>query len=131
MAAPSGSTPKPAGATAAARKAAVGAPVKQDYNFTTLLPKGLNIDFVGKRKFFLILSTLLNLAAIGLLLTRGLNLGIDFKGGTDIRLRFAEPTTAAVCATSSRRSTSATSRSRTSASRARSSSSASRRRRAR
>lgn len=95
MAAPSGSTPKPAGATAAARRAAVGAPVKQDYNFTTLLPKGLNIDFVGKRKFFLLLSTLLNLLSIGLLLTKGLNLGIDFKGGTDIRLRFAEPTTAA------------------------------------
>lgn len=94
MAAPSG-TPKPAGATGAARKAAVGAPVKQEYHFTTLVPKGVNIDFVGKRKFFLILSTLLNLLSLGLLLTRGLNLGIDFKGGTDIRLRFAEPTTAA------------------------------------
>jgi len=94
MAAPSG-TPKPAGATGAARKAAVGAPVKQDYHFTTLVPKDVNIDFVGKRKFFLVLSTLLNLLSLGLLLTRGLNLGIDFKGGTDIRLRFAEPTTAA------------------------------------
>ncbi|MEI8359142.1 MAG: protein translocase subunit SecF [Deltaproteobacteria bacterium] len=93
MAESSKTPPKPAGAPATGRKAVV-APVKQDYSFTTLVPKDVNIDFVGKRKFFLLLSTLLNLAAIGLLLTRGLNLGIDFKGGTDIRLRFSEQTTA-------------------------------------
>lgn len=81
------------GGPAATRKGALGAPAPE-YSFTTLLPKGVNFDFVGKRKFFLVLSTLLNLLSLGLLLTRGLNLGIDFKGGTDVRLRFAQSTTA-------------------------------------
>lgn len=86
-------TPRGGSGSGASRRDAIAAPA-QDYSFTTLLPKGVNFDFVGKRKFFLILSTLLNLLSLGLLLTRGLNLGIDFKGGTDVRLRFAQPTTA-------------------------------------
>lgn len=65
-----------------------------DLNFRTLLPKDLEIDFVGKRKLFLILSTILNVLAIALYFTQGLNFGVDFTGGTAIRLRFEEPTTA-------------------------------------
>src|SRR5690606_12692694 len=63
--------------------------------FTTLLPKDLNIDFVSRAKFFAILSTVLNIAAVVLFFTWGFNYGVDFTGGTAIRVRFAEPTTAA------------------------------------
>lgn len=63
--------------------------------FTELLSPDINFDFVGKRRFFLILSSLLNLLAIVLFFTRGLNFGIDFVGGTDVRVRFAQSTTAA------------------------------------
>jgi preprotein translocase subunit SecF len=59
-----------------------------------LLSPNVNFDFVGKRKFFLILSSVLNVLAITLFLLWGVNFGIDFVGGTDVRLRFAEPTTA-------------------------------------
>lgn len=64
-------------------------------NFRTLLPLDMKIDFVGKRRAFLILSTVLNIAAIVMFFVRPLNYGVDFTGGTAIRLRFAQPTTAA------------------------------------
>ncbi|MBM4268203.1 MAG: protein translocase subunit SecF [Deltaproteobacteria bacterium] len=67
---------------------------RQDLNFRTILPRNLSIDFVGKRHIFVILSTILNLLAIALFFIRPLNYGVDFTGGTSIRVRFAEPTTA-------------------------------------
>ena len=83
------------GEAAAGRDRGAAAQPVKDLKFTSLLPANLNVDFVGKRRFFLILSTVLNLLAIVLFLTRGFNFGIDFVGGTDVRLRFAQPTTAA------------------------------------
>lgn len=74
-------------------RGAAAAPVKV-HKFTELLPHNVNFDFVGKRKFFLILSSVLNLLAIVLFFTRGVNFGIDFAGGTDVRVRFAQATTA-------------------------------------
>jgi preprotein translocase subunit SecF len=65
-----------------------------ELRFRTLLPRDLDIDFVGKRKLFLIASTLLNLLVVVLFFVRPLNYGVDFTGGTAIRLRFTEPTTA-------------------------------------
>jgi preprotein translocase subunit SecF len=59
-----------------------------------LVSPNVNFDFVGKRKFFLILSSVLNLLAIVLFFVWHLNFGIDFVGGTDVRVRFAQPTTA-------------------------------------
>jgi preprotein translocase subunit SecF len=57
-----------------------------------LIPSGLHIDFVGKAKFFIVLSLLVILAGIGSILLRGgLNLGIDFRGGTLVQLRFSQP----------------------------------------
>jgi preprotein translocase subunit SecF len=53
------------------------------------------IDFVGKRHFFVILSTALNVVALLLVFTWGLNFGVDFAGGSDVRVRFAQPTSAA------------------------------------
>lgn len=63
--------------------------------FRHLIPSDVNFDFVGKRKFFLILSTALNLLTVVLFFTRGFNLGTDFLGGTSIHMKFAQPTTAA------------------------------------
>lgn len=48
----------------------------------------VNIDFVGKRKFFVALSTAINLAAIFLLIFVGLNYGVDFAGGSVVQVRF-------------------------------------------
>ena len=51
-----------------------------------------NIDFLGKRRIFLTLSGLLFLIGIiFIILKGGLNYGIDFAGGTMIRLIFQEP----------------------------------------
>ena len=59
-----------------------------------LIRPDVNIDFVGKRKFFVLLSTAINLAAIVLLLVKGLNYGVDFNGGTVVQLRVNHVTTA-------------------------------------
>lgn len=47
-----------------------------------------NIDFMKHRKFALTLSLVLVLASIALLMTKGLNLGIDFTGGNVIQTEF-------------------------------------------
>ncbi|HHJ20920.1 MAG TPA: protein translocase subunit SecF [Gammaproteobacteria bacterium] len=49
------------------------------------------IDFMGKRKIAFVLSTFLVIASLVLLATRGLNLGIDFTGGTVIEVAYEQP----------------------------------------
>jgi len=51
----------------------------------------LNIDFISKRKMAYIISGSLILLGLLSLTFRGLEFGIDFKGGTDIALKFDEP----------------------------------------
>lgn len=53
--------------------------------------ENINIDFLGKRKYFYILS--ITLIVIGLLFTfvKGLEYGIDFKGGTEVIVSFRNP----------------------------------------
>jgi preprotein translocase subunit SecF len=51
----------------------------------------LNIDFVGKRKTAYVISSILLLVGIVSILFRGLELGIDFKGGSEIALKFEQP----------------------------------------
>ncbi len=51
----------------------------------------LNVDFLGKRKLFYIISTSLFLIGLVNVLIRGLVFGIDFKGGTEIVLQFDKP----------------------------------------
>ena len=58
-----------------------------------LISPNINIDFVGKRFFFVVFSVAINLLSIVLLLTWGLNYGLDFSGGAMIEVRFAQPTT--------------------------------------
>jgi len=52
-----------------------------------LVPDKTNVPFLSFRKIALILSGLLALMSVVLLPTKGLNLGIDFKGGTMIEVR--------------------------------------------
>lgn len=59
-----------------------------------LIPHDINVDFVGKRLFFILLSVAINLLSIILLLTWGFNYGVDFAGGTVVEARFQQPTTA-------------------------------------
>ncbi|MGH7947964.1 MAG: protein translocase subunit SecF, partial [Candidatus Binataceae bacterium] len=59
-----------------------------------LIPSNPNIDFVGKRYIFVAISTLINLAAIVLLFTVGLNYGVDFAGGSVVQLEFSKTTDA-------------------------------------
>lgn len=52
------------------------------------------MDIIGKRRLFLAISGILVACGIIALLTRGLNLGVDFTGGSLLRLRFERPVTA-------------------------------------
>ena len=56
-----------------------------------LVPENTNIDFMRWRNLAMVVSILLTIAAIGVTVTRGLNLGIDFVGGQQVRVTFAEP----------------------------------------
>jgi SecD/SecF fusion protein len=56
------------------------------------IPRWLRVDFMGKRRIWFSIAAIVvavSLVAIG---TKGLNLGIDFKGGTQISFRTPEPT---------------------------------------
>jgi len=52
--------------------------------------KRFNIDFMGKRKIAALLSGLLIIASIASLAIQGLNLGIDFTGGTLVEVGYSE-----------------------------------------
>jgi preprotein translocase SecF subunit len=56
-----------------------------------LVPDVTNIDFMRHTRLWLIISALGVLGSIGLLLTRGLNLGVDFRGGTIVMAATPEP----------------------------------------
>ena len=56
-----------------------------------LVPDNTNIDFMRWRTVGLVISLLLTIASIGLVATRGLNLGVDFVGGQMVRVSFSEP----------------------------------------
>ncbi len=57
-----------------------------------LIPPDIDLDFVGKRYFFVALSTVINLAAIVCLIVFGFNYGVDFTGGSVVQLKFDHPT---------------------------------------
>jgi preprotein translocase subunit SecF len=54
--------------------------------------RGVNLDWMGKAKFFVALSlALLLIGGISIYREGGLRYGIDFKGGTDVYVGFAGP----------------------------------------
>tara|TARA_B110000263_G_scaffold113248_1_gene98834 strand:- start:2344 stop:5358 length:3015 start_codon:yes stop_codon:yes gene_type:complete len=61
-------------------------------NFSNKLTQGafknINIDFIGLRKRFYILSSIVVLLGLGSLFTKGLNYGVDFVGGRTFVVRF-------------------------------------------
>ncbi len=56
-----------------------------------LVPDNTNIDFLRWRTFAIFVSLVLIAASIFFLATRGLNLGVDFIGGRNIRVAFQQP----------------------------------------
>ena len=60
-----------------------------------VLIKKTNIDFIGKRHIFFALSALMLAASIGSMAVKGLNLGLDFTGGTLLQVRFENKVTTA------------------------------------
>ena len=53
-----------------------------------IIPQNTKINFVGYRHLWLGLSVLAIIGSIVLLVTKGLNYGIDFRGGAEVQLRF-------------------------------------------
>ncbi len=56
-----------------------------------LVPPNTKIDFIGKRKIAFVLSGLLIIASMGFFAIKGLNYGIDFKGGILMEVRTPGP----------------------------------------
>ena len=68
--------------------------VKLNLNHFQYKEKNMNLlgnvkfDFMGKRRFALIFSLVLIAISIGSIVTRGLNFGLDFTGGTSVVVNF-------------------------------------------
>jgi SecD/SecF fusion protein len=52
----------------------------------------LQIDFMARRKLWLVISGVVIVVSVGSLAARGLNLGIDFKGGVQVTFKTVQPT---------------------------------------
>lgn len=55
-----------------------------------LIPVGTKINFLSLRKIAILASLVLCVASFGLLVTKGLNFGIDFRGGIMLEIRTAQ-----------------------------------------
>ena len=53
--------------------------------------ENIKLDWLGKRKIFYLVSTALFLLGLVNIIIRGLEFGIDFKGGSEIVLQFEQP----------------------------------------
>jgi SecD/SecF fusion protein len=58
--------------------------------------KYLHIDYMGKRRLWFAISGVVILISVVSLATRGLNLGIDFRGGVQITFKTTQPTSLTV-----------------------------------
>ncbi|TNE80371.1 MAG: protein translocase subunit SecDF [Bacteroidetes bacterium] len=62
---------------------------------TENLLKNVNIDFIGKRKMFYGISSVIIIAGLASIFTKGLDQGVDFKGGWSYVVTFEQPVTTA------------------------------------
>ncbi|ABS25532.1 protein translocase subunit SecF [Anaeromyxobacter sp. Fw109-5] len=58
-----------------------------------IVPHGTKFDFVGKRHIAVVLSLIVNAAVLlwAVPAIHGLNFGVDFAGGTEMEVKFAQP----------------------------------------
>ncbi|MBN9287150.1 MAG: protein-export membrane protein SecF [Gammaproteobacteria bacterium 39-13] len=56
-----------------------------------LFHRQTHIDFMGMRKWTAALSVIISVVSLFFLITKGLNFGLDFTGGTQLELRFSNP----------------------------------------
>ncbi len=61
-------------------------------NTATKTYKVPNVDYVGLFKFFGVASLVLVLGTIVLFFTKGLNYGVDFRGGVEVQVKFKDKT---------------------------------------
>ncbi len=57
-------------------------------NLTKNFLQGINFDFIGKRKITYAISTVIIILGFVSFFTRGFEMGIDFKGGREYKIRF-------------------------------------------
>jgi len=57
----------------------------------TLIKPHTNFNFMGRRNLWAIISSIAILASFVLFFTKGLNYGVDFRGGIEINVRFNDP----------------------------------------
>ena len=55
------------------------------------IPRWLKVDYIGKRRLWFAISGAVVLISVGAIAVEGLNLGIDFKGGTQIAFETPQP----------------------------------------
>ena len=67
-----------------------GKTITFDTKLTRNFFKNTKIDFLGKRKIFYVISSVVILAGVASLATRGLNLGVDFTGGRNYVIAFPQ-----------------------------------------
>ena len=53
--------------------------------------RGINIDFIGKRKMFYTVSGIVIVAGLAMIAVKGLNYGVDFRGGRTYVVEFQNP----------------------------------------
>jgi len=56
-----------------------------------IIPDGTKIDFIGHARLFVAISLILIGIGVAAMAVRGLNLGIDFKGGTVVQIKTTQP----------------------------------------
>src|SRR5574342_507910 len=56
------------------------------------LPRWLRADYIGRRRVWFAISGAVVAVSLGALAVKGLNLGIDFQGGTQLTFKTPQPT---------------------------------------